>query len=174
MAGRKPGSQNRFEGKPVQDAEVQMHLPVIQIDAENAEPVKKKGRNADERFRACVVAQSCSRVFGPEAKVRILRKHAYLSLPGDKFARRYILGKDAQRTVAAFDRNEPIEVGKMITFEPPKGAHTLTGMRKYSRKYRATVGQKTGVNVSGRKGVNVSTARSHDGLLRDGNYVKLA
>lgn len=163
-----------FDNKPLRDATSPLTIPVLGIDDAAARAVKSGDVNDPGRFANCVLAKACNRVFGDEARVRIARSTAYVSLPNEKFAYRFWLSQEAREILTAFDLSREIEgIGTMVTFEVPPAGKSLARMRKYAKRWKAKHPEHRGGD-SPRKTTRKQTKTDPlHGVVRNGVYVKL-
>lgn len=159
----------KFDNKPLVDSTDTMQFPVLSLDLAAAEAVKSGSVNSADRFKECVLAQACIRTFGQESKVRVMRRTAWVSMPNEKFARRYEVSPEAYEVLSAFDRGDKVTTGLMVTFIPPTPSRQLKAMRKYADTYRKQHGRST-TNKTGRKQTKTDALQ---GVVRNGTYVKL-
>lgn len=161
-----------FDGKELRDATSPLWFPVLPADLAAAKTVKSGNVNDQKRFRECLVAQSCSRVFGEDAKVVIMRRVAYVSLPNEKYAHRYEVPSETREIIRAFDTNHAIGLDKMIQLVPPTKSRTLVRMRNQIKGWREKNPEHK--NRASRKTTRKQTAADPlHGVVRNGIYVRL-
>lgn len=176
---RKKATQGRriktyFDGKELRDATVPLSIPVLPMDQAIAEVVRSDGVNEVERFKECVIAQACVRVFGNDAKVAIMRSTAWVSLPNEKYALRFSIDAAGRRMVAGFDKKEHIEVGTMIHLGVPDKGHSLATHRKSKAAWRKRNPEFQSGDVRPRKTDRKQPAPDPlHGVIRNGAYVRL-
>lgn len=156
----------KFAGREVVDAEVALHVPMIQTDIDKAEEMRSYGVNDPGRFSDCVLAQTCQRVLGVNnAQVRINHTTAYVAWEGSDKALRFV---PPRWLVEAFDAEEDITPG-LITLEPPPPKRTLKAMRDYyhSQEARKREGQ-DGPRTERRQ----SPAKAIDVTVRNGIFAR--
>ena len=168
VGGRKANTY--FDGKELRDATGPMSFPVLSMDRAAAEAVRSGDVNDPERFQQCLVAQACNRVFGPDAKVAIMASVAYISLPGEKYARRYLVPAATHELIAGFDKKQEVEVDKSVELLPPTKGKSLVAERKRWREYRRRTGATGSTRITTKKKPN--TEPRH-GVVRNGSFVRL-
>lgn len=159
-----------FDGKPLRDATAPMLLPVLELDKAAAEAVRSKEVDAPARFKECLLAQCQMRVWGPDSKVRVMRRTVYVSLPGEKEALRYEMSRAAYEMVRNFDKKKPIKTGTIIELRPPAHSRQLGVMRKYGAKWKQAHPNYFRERKTTRK---QSKTDPLAGIVRNGVYVKL-
>ncbi len=163
-----------FDGKELRDATAPMSIPVLPNDQAIANAVKSDDPNDVARFKECVIAQACTRVFGGDAKVAIMRQTAWVSLPGEKYALRYVIDAAGRRMVAGFDRGEHIEIGTMIHLGVPDKGHSLATHRNRKKQWRKQNPEFQSGDSRPRKTDRKQPAPDPlHGVIRNGNYVRL-
>lgn len=173
---KKPGGKGGrlantyFDGKELRDATGPMSFPVLSMDLAAAEAVRSGHVNDPERFQECLVAQACNRVFGPDAKVAIMASVAYISLPGEKYAHRYLVPTSTHDLIVAFDKKQKLEVGKSVELLPPTKSKSLDSERKRWREYRQRTGATGSTRVTTKK---QPKKEPRHGVVRNGSFVRL-
>lgn len=178
MTPAKKGAGRRlktyFDGKELRDATAPLSIPVLPMDQAIAEAVRSEDVNAPERFRECIVAQACNRVFGEDARVAIMRSAAWVSLPGEKYALRYSIDAAGRRMVAGFDRSEDIEIGTMVHLTVPSLSDSLVNHRKRKTAWRKAHPEFQSGDSRPRKTERKQPAPDPlHGVIRNGNLVRL-
>jgi len=134
------GVKQRF-GRPVRDATDDLVMPLLKRDIERA---AKRRLNYEvdepENFRQCVLATCISKAAG--AEVLIMRRHAYIALPGDEYALRYEVDPKSTDIIHLNDegRFADIPANVFIRLRPPSPSRRLVKMRAKSHAYRHSPG----------------------------------
>ena len=151
-------------GREVMDATSPIIMPLTKQDIERAIKARN-GYDVDEpdNFRACAVAQLCSRSLG--AEVLIARKHAYVALPDEEYTFRYEVDAATTEVIHMNDEHRLHEIppNVSIVMRPPAPSCRLAAQRANAKKnnqYRETRG-------SARKQRPVDPYR---GLWRNGQF----
>lgn len=163
------GVRSRF-GMPVMDATEPMHLPLLKRDILKA---KRKylayDVNDPENFSECVLA-TCwtNKVRG--AQVLIMRRHAYVLLPGASHVLRYEIAPQSTEWVHLNDEGRFDEIPENITvkFRPPSKSRRLAAQRANS-KARGHYASSRG---SGRKQRNTDGLARIEGVWRHGTHAR--
>jgi hypothetical protein len=163
-----PTQKKYFDGKELRDAVHPLVFPVLSVDLTKAKAIKSKSVDSQENFAACVLAQGCIRTFGEDAKVRVMRRTAWVSLPGERYAQRYDVYKQERGIIAGFDKDEDIHVGVFVQLNPPARGRQLKHMRETAKQWRAK--NKTRVPATGTLGKRPDPLR---GVVRNGTFVRL-
>lgn len=161
-----------FDGKELRDATADMQIPVLPTDLAAAEAVRSGKVNDVERFKQCLVAQACNRVFGEDAHVAIMRRTAYVSLPGEKHAVRYMVPADTYELVSAFDQKKPVELGTMIKLTVPPKGESLSHKRKYKKNWRQANPAHASGNQPRKTKIKNKKMDPLVGVVRNGAYVR--
>lgn len=162
-----------FDGKELRDATAPLSIPVLSTDLAAAEAVKSGHVNDPGRFKECLVAQACNRVFGQDAKVAIMRNTAYVSLPNEKHAIRFAVPAATRQVIAAFDKNESIELGTMAQFVVPSPANSLASHRKAKKKWVAKNPEFRGGDYPRKTTRKQAPSDPLHGVIRNGVYVRV-
>lgn len=122
-------------GRPVKDAPEALIMPLTAKDIARAAK-KRAGYEVDEpdNFSECVLATCLSKVAG--AEVLIMRKHAFVALPGDEFTLRYEVAPESTDLIHLNDegRFDEIPANVLIKLRPPSPKRRLVAMRTAKKK----------------------------------------
>ena len=171
IPGRK--QRNYFDGKELRDAMYPLSIPVLPMDQVIAEAVRSEDVNAVERFKECVIAQACNRVFGQDSKVAIMRETAWVSLPGEKYALRFAIDSAGREMVASFDKQEDISVGTMIHLGVVAASERLDHKRKYKKAWRLANPAHQSGNQPRKTTIKNRKSDPIHGVVRNGTLVRL-
>ena len=163
---RTTAKRRTFHGLQLEDAKVPLPIPVLQIDKKAAdEALRDVGIDDPIRYKNCIVAKACTRVFGDEINVAILRKTAYIALDAEKRALRFEIAPGTREIVEAFDRGKKIKTGTIVMLRPPSEHRKLPAMRRYWKENNHKYGRQTG-RVQRR-------SDPLEAVVRNGNLVKI-
>lgn len=161
---------HRFD-LPLKEAKKDTFLPLLQIDADNAEKYRNKENVDDEAtFCSCVIAQAVTRTFGAE-HVAIQRSVAYIAFPGEKCTRRYIIPPETRDIIERWDRGETVEAEIGISLKAPTGTSTAAAKRQRQRDYLKA---NPGYQKQRKTSKKLQASDPLHSVVRNGNLVRWA
>lgn len=126
-------------GRPVQDANKPINMFLTPDDITRAQS-KRAAYDVDDRanFTECALAECLSKIAG--AEVLVMRRYAFVALPGEQHTLRYQLDTKTADVVKANDADhlDQVEANTPVAFQPPTPGRRLVrqGGERVSKKSR--------------------------------------
>jgi hypothetical protein len=126
-------------GRPVQDADVPINMFLTAADIARAR-AKRSDYDVDEpdNFTECALASCLSKMAG--ADVLVMRRYAFVALPGEAYTLRYVMDTKTADVVKENDlgRLDEVQANTPVTFHAPTPGRRLAtqGGHRVSKKSR--------------------------------------